>query len=95
MQPYEAQLNYLAAHQQQLTDLNNAAAQLPSQWQHWFWVDFAGMVLFVFVPLLFLTRGRWSLRRARMDAEEHDRAVEAELARLEATTTAGAGSGST
>ena len=92
VQPYEAQLNYLAAHQQQLSDLQNAAAQSPSQWQHWFWIDFAGMV--VFLPLMLLTRGRWSPRRARLDAKEHDLAVAEELARLGTTTTAGAGSGS-
>lgn len=84
--PYQAQLTYLAAHKSQLSALNNAANQSPSQWQHWFWIDFGGIV--IFLPLLFLTRGRWSPRQARKDAEEHERAVQAELARLHARSTA-------
>ena len=57
-------------------------AQSPKQWQRWFWVDVAGMV--VFFPTIWLTRGRWSPRRARRDEEEHERAVAAELEQLAA-----------
>jgi len=78
--PYETQLNYLSAHQAQLTELQTAVAKSPSQWQKWFWVDFAGMV--IFIPTIWLTKGRWSPRRARRDAEEHDRFVAEELAKL-------------
>jgi len=36
----------------------------------------------VFIPLIFLMAGRWSPRRAREDAEEHERLVQQELAAL-------------
>ena len=78
--PYQAQLTYLAAHQAQLLKLQAAVAKSPKQWQHWFWVDLAGMV--VFLPTIFLTRGRWSPRKAKRDADDHERFVAEELARL-------------
>jgi MFS family permease len=81
--PYEAQLNYLAAHKAQLEKLQNAVERSPNQWQHWFWVDIAGMVLFI--PTILLTRGRWSPARARQDARLHEEAVAEELARLAAS----------
>jgi len=37
----------------------------------------------VFIPLIFLMAGRWSPRRAREDAEEHERLVQQELATLQ------------
>jgi len=80
VQPYEAQLNYLSAHQTQLVALQNAVKKSPQQWQHWFWVDVAGMV--VFIPTIWLIGGPWGPRKAKRDAEEHDRAVEEELARI-------------
>jgi MFS family permease len=79
--PNAAQLKYIQAHQAQLTSLQSAVNKSPSQWQTWFWIDFAGMV--VFIPLIFLTRGRWSPGAARRDEQEHERAVLEELARLE------------
>lgn len=84
VQPYSAQLDYLSAHQAQLTKLQNAVKRSPPQWQHWFWVDLAGMVLFL--PTILLTRGRWSPGRAREDARLHEQAVAEELARLTAET---------
>ncbi len=78
--PYQAQVAYLGAHAAEFTDLANGAAKSPQQWQHWFWVDVAGMV--VFIPTIWLIGGPWGVRKARRDAEEHDRAVEEELARL-------------
>ena len=81
--PYQAQLSYLAAHQSQLTDLQNGVAKSPKQWQHWFWVCVAGMVLFI--PTIFLNRGRWSPRRAREDQEEHTEDVARELRELVGT----------
>ena len=80
VQPYQAQLNYLAAHKAAFTDLQNAAARSPQQWQHWFWVDVAGMV--VFIPTIWLIGGPWGPREAKREAEEHDRAVEEELDRI-------------
>jgi MFS family permease len=81
VQPYQAQLTYLSTNQKHFLDLQNAVNKSPSQWRHWFWVCFAGMV--VFIPLIFLTRGRWSPLKAKRDAEEHERAVSEELRKLE------------
>ena len=78
--PYETQLNYLAAHATQLTALQNAVAKSPKQWQNWFWVCVGGMVLFI--PTIFLTKGRWSPKKAKEDEDEHDREVAKELAQL-------------
>ncbi len=81
--PYQAQLSYLAAHQSALTALQNGVAKSPKQWQHWFWVCVAGMVLFI--PTIFLNRGRWSPRRARQDQEVHKEDVARELRELVGT----------
>lgn len=80
VQPYSTQLNYLSAHQAQLLALQNAVSHSPKQWQNWFWVDIAGMV--VFIPTIWLAKGRWSPRSAKRDEEEHERAVTEELAKL-------------
>ncbi|MDA8355583.1 MAG: hypothetical protein M0Z95_04635, partial [Actinomycetota bacterium] len=82
--PYATELNYLAAHQSQLLALQNGVNESPHQWQHWFWVCIGGMVLFV--PTIFMTKGRWRPRRAREDAERHAREVQEELARLQAAS---------
>jgi hypothetical protein len=37
----------------------------------------------VFIPLILLMAGRWSPRRARKDAEEHERLVQDEMAKLQ------------
>jgi MFS family permease len=81
--PYQTQLSYLAAHQSALTALQNGVAKSPKQWQHWFWVCVAGMVLFI--PTIFLNRGRWSPRRARQDQEVHKEDVARELRELVGT----------
>jgi MFS family permease len=78
--PYQAQVAYLGAHAAQFTSLQNGAQKSPQQWQHWFWVDIAGMV--VFIPTIWLIGGAWSPGKAKREAEEHDRAVEEELARI-------------
>jgi len=62
-------------------DVANAAAAAPGQWKNWWWVCVGGQV--VFIPLIWLMAGRWSPRRAREDAEEHERMVQQELAALE------------
>ncbi len=79
--PYACQLNYLSEHEAALTTASNGLAASPGQWQKWFWVDIAGMV--VFLPFIFLTKGRWSPKRAREDHERRERAVAAELAAME------------
>ncbi len=75
--PYTAQLNYLAAHQAQLTALQNGINESAQQWQHWFWVSIGGMV--VFIPTIFLIKGRWSPARAKRDLEAHGEEVERAL----------------
>jgi MFS family permease len=90
VQPYTAQLNYLSAHQAQLTALRDGAAKAPIQWQRWFWIDLGGMV--IFIPTIWLTRGRWSPRRARQDEQAHEQAVAAELDQLLRSEGAGAAS---
>jgi hypothetical protein len=63
------------------TDVVNAAAAAPGQWKNWWWVCVGGEV--VFIPLILLMAGRWSPRRAKEDAEEHERLVQQELASLQ------------
>jgi len=64
----------------QLAAIQRAALDSPGQWRSWFWVCFAGVV--VFILLIFVMKGRWSPRAALRDQQEHDRKVAAELARL-------------
>jgi MFS family permease len=54
----------------------------PNEWQHWWWVCLGGQVLFLAVVLRL--RGRWSPRKAKADFDEHERVVQAELAKLHA-----------
>jgi MFS family permease len=84
VQPYARELNYLSANQKHLAALQDGVTRSPGQWRRWFWIDFGGMV--VFVPLIFLMKGRWSPRRAKQDADAHERGVVAELARLAGST---------
>jgi MFS family permease len=80
VEPYTEQLTFLQAHQAALDDLQSGAKKAPHQWQHWFYVDLVGMV--IFIPLIWLTKGRWRPSAARRDAEEHQARVEEELSRL-------------
>jgi MFS family permease len=80
VQPYQAQLTFIQAHQAALTDLQKGSTAAPHEWQRWFYVDLAGMA--VFVPVIWLTKGRWSPAKARQDAVEHDARVREELSRL-------------
>jgi MFS family permease len=80
VQPYQDQLTFIQAHQAALQTLENGTARAPHQWQHWFYVDVAGMVLFI--PSIWLTTGRWKPSSAQRDADEHTSAVADELARL-------------
>jgi hypothetical protein len=73
----KADLLYLQAHG---ADVQTAAANAPGQWKEWWWVCVGGEV--VFLPFILLMVGRWSPRRAREDAEEHQRSMERELAAL-------------
>ena len=78
--PYQKELNYLSEHKAALTDLQNGLAKSPEQWQHWFWVCVGGMV--IFIPTIWLNRGRWSPKRARQDEAEHEDDVARELKEL-------------
>lgn len=93
VQPYTVQLDYVAAHQKALTQLSDGIQHSPGQWQTWFWIDLGGMV--VFLPSIWLTRGRWSPGRARRDAAEHDEMVAAELRRISDRRAGGGGEGAT
>jgi MFS family permease len=73
-----ADLAFLKTHG---TQVQEAAAAAPGQWKNWWWVCVGGEI--VFIPLILLMAGRWSPRRAREDAEEHDRLVQQEMAQLE------------
>jgi MFS transporter, ACS family, D-galactonate transporter len=69
---------YMAAH---ASDVASAAAKSPGQWRTWFWVCFAGLIVFLLsIPLL---RGRWRPSDAKRDEEEHEAMVQAELAKLQ------------
>ena len=78
--PYQSQLDYLSAHQSQLAQLQQGLNRSPRQWQHWFWACVGGMVLFI--PTIWLNRGRWSPKGAREDEARHDREVARELDEL-------------
>jgi MFS family permease len=70
-------IRYLAAHG---GEVEAAAAANPHQWQRWWWICFAGQLLFI--PFIFVLSGRWSWKRAREDELEHERRAARELAVL-------------
>jgi MFS family permease len=74
----KSDLAFMAAHG---TDVVTAAAAAPGQWKNWWWVCVGGEV--VFLPFILLMTGRWSPRKAREDAEEHERLVQQELTALQ------------
>ncbi|HKD99039.1 MAG TPA: MFS transporter [Micromonosporaceae bacterium] len=77
-----AQLQYL---QKEAPGVLQAQKDAPGQWQRWWWICFAGQILFLpFIPLL---TGRWSPKKAAADAKAHDEAVSRELAALAAGET--------
>ncbi|MDT3396606.1 MFS transporter [Streptomyces sp. B1866] len=62
--------------------VDRAQAEVPGQWQTWWWVCLGGQA--AFVPCVFLMSGRWSPKRAREDVARHEEAVRRELAALAA-----------
>jgi hypothetical protein len=60
--------------------VQEAAAKSAGEWTTWWWICFACEI--VFIPFVFLMAGRWSPRKAREDALEHERRVEAEMRAL-------------
>jgi MFS family permease len=100
--PYSAQLNTIAPYSAQLTALSkvppgvfpylkahaaavtSAAARTAGQWKTWYWICFGGIILFLLsIPLL---KGRWRPRDARRDEAEHEALVDAEMAKLSASS---------
>jgi hypothetical protein len=74
-----ADVAYFKAH---AADVVSAGNKSPGQWRTWYWICFAGIVVFLLsIPLL---RGRWRPRDAKRDEEEHEAMVQAELAKLSA-----------
>jgi len=76
----KADLLFLSEH---ATQVQSAAAAAPGQWKNWWWVCVGGEA--AFIPFIFLMAGRWSPRKAREDAEEHERKVQEELTSLQAS----------
>jgi MFS family permease len=72
-----ADLAYLGDH---APAVQAAAAAAPGEWKNWWWVCVGGEV--VFLPFILVMAGRWSPKKAREDAEEHERLVAGELAAL-------------
>jgi MFS family permease len=60
--------------------------QTASGWHTWFYICIATCVLFV--PFIFTMTGRWSPAKARVDYEEHEAKVQAELDALKAPAAA-------
>jgi integral membrane sensor domain MASE1 len=69
------------------TKVAKAQKDNPSQWQTWWWICFIGQI--VFIPFVFLLTGPWRPRKAREQAQEHERVVQRELARLRESHPAG------
>ena len=72
----------LAFLQEHGKEVKDAAAKSAGEWTTWWWICFACQL--VFIPFVFLMTGRWSPAKAREDALEHERKVEAELRALNA-----------
>jgi MFS transporter, ACS family, D-galactonate transporter len=69
------------------TKVAKAQKDNPSQWQTWWWICFIGQI--VFIPFVFLLTGPWRPRKAREQAQAHERVVQRELARLRESHPAG------
>ncbi len=72
-----AALTYL---NKQAPVVQKAVKDAPGQWQLWWWICFAGQLLFL--PFIWMMAGRWSPAKARADAQAHDEAISRELAAL-------------
>ncbi|MFW0794929.1 MFS transporter [Gordonia sp. CPCC 205515] len=68
---------YLAEH---AADVKQAQADNPGQWKIWWWICVIAQILFI--PFIFVLRGRWSPRQAREDAVEHEAMIQREMASL-------------
>ncbi|MEV0094901.1 MFS transporter [Streptomyces sp. NPDC050738] len=77
VQKAQPQLKVLQEHG---AEVKKASDEGPEQWRNWWLVCMGGQILFL--PFVFAMQGRWSPRRAREDAEAHQRAVDLEMSRL-------------
>jgi hypothetical protein len=68
---------YLAEHAK---EVQQAQADSPKQWKHWWWICLLAQV--AFLPFVFLMAGHWSPKKAAAEAAEHNKLVERELAAL-------------
>ena len=80
LQKVQAAQPALAVLSQYGTQVANAQKTNPGNWRTWWFICAAAQVLFL--PFILLMTGRWSPRKAREDAAEHAKLVEAELAEL-------------
>lgn len=80
---------FFQEHAAALTALQEAKAATPHQWQHWYWVCVGGQL--VFLPLVLVMAGRWRPKKAKQDADDHERKVQEELARLQGSSAAKVG----
>ncbi|MCP9620593.1 MFS transporter [Nocardia otitidiscaviarum] len=74
----EEDRDYLAEHG---TEVQQARADSPEQWETWWWICLAAQV--IFIPFVFFMSGHWSPRRAAEEAAEHDERVRRELETME------------
>jgi MFS family permease len=74
----QADLQFLGEHGPSVA---SAAAAAPGQWKNWWWVCVGGEI--VFIPFVLVMAGRWRPRRARQDADEHEAAIQEEMASLD------------
>ena len=81
-----ADLAYLQAN---AAEVAKAQKDNPGQWQTYWWICFAGQL--IFIPLAWLLTGHWSPRKAREEDEEHERWAQQELERLHAAQAQAAG----
>jgi MFS family permease len=72
-----AELQYL---QSEAPIIEQARKDDPSQWRTWWWICFGGGV--VFLPSVWLLKGRWNPAKAKADAAAHHEAVRQELRAL-------------
>ncbi|MEU9602459.1 MFS transporter [Streptomyces sp. NPDC048109] len=77
VQKAQPELDVLTKHGKEVAE---AADDGPGQWRAWWFICAGGQA--AFLPFIYVMPGRWSPRRARQDAEDHQAAVERELSGL-------------
>ena len=72
-----AQLAYLGKYG---ASVQHASTVAPKEWQRWWWACFGCELLFV--PTIWLLRGRWNPKKAKRDAEDHEAMIRSEMLEL-------------